>query len=176
MSQRQIKLAVITGGLLLSAALLVNIWIKSERTTPAGPAIHVEAATVDSLAQSIRDAVTVEKLSVQQVEGIVIIQGKTGERNSVEKISRLAKDQGFDRVANLIQVSKRTDDEAIEREIERALGQNQGLDGCRFSIKANQGVITVSGVVQHELQKDLARNLARRVPGVKEVRADLRRL
>ena len=175
MSQRQVKIAAITGAALLGGALLVNIWIKSEKT-PAASRIQANAATMDSLAQSIRDAVPVEKLSVQEIEGIVIIKGKAREKSSVDQITRLAKDQGFDRVANLIQVSRIPDDEFIELAVERTLGQNQSLDGCRFSIDSNQGVITISGVVNHELQKDLARDLVRRVPGVKEVRADLRRL
>jgi len=172
-----LKVAAIAAAIVLfSWAVLLNLWLKSDRK-PVGEVPQVSTAataSTESLLDAIRTEGQVERLTVQEIEGILIIRGKTRDRAVVDRINKLAKDQGFGRVANLIQITAQTDDEKIVRETERQLGQSPGLDGCRFSITSSDGILTISGTVQRELQKDLARQLARQVDGVKEVRANLR--
>lgn len=173
-----VKVAAIAAVVVLfSWAVLLNLWVKSDRSPVAmvPEVTKASAATsTDSLAEAIRNEGQVERLTIQTIEGIVIIRGKTRDQAVVDRINKLAKEQGFGRVANLIQITAQTDDEKIVREAERQLGQSPALDGCRFNIASSDGIITISGTVQRELQKDLVRQLARRVEGVKEVRTDLR--
>ena len=176
MKKPSIPFVVVVAAVLLGSAVLINMWLQSARKSGSARSVKASAVSVDTLTRSIQEAIPVERLSVNEVEGILIIKGQTRDRAEIDQISRLAKDQGFDRVANLIQISPITDDEAIERGVERTLGQSASLSGCRFSIDSNGGVVTLTGVVERELQKDLARDLVRRHPGVKEVRAELRRL
>lgn len=176
MKERPISYAALAAIFLIGAAVLVNMWIKSNRSAGSAESVNASAVAVETLSRSIQDAGPIEKLSVNEVEGILIIKGKTRNRAEIERVSRLAKDQGFDRVANLIQLAPMTDDDAIEREIERTLGTSPSLQGCRFSIESRDGVVTLTGVVQREMQKDLARDLTKRQAGVKEVRAELRTL
>jgi osmotically-inducible protein OsmY len=116
----------------------------------------------------------VERLQVFEVSGIVIIRGRTTQRASAEDLSRIAKTLGYERVANLVQIST-DDDELIARTAERELTAHHSLDGCQFKVSANQGVVSVAGRVRHELQKDVAMQLLRRIDGVRSVDASFTR-
>jgi osmotically-inducible protein OsmY len=117
----------------------------------------------------------VDRLQAFEIGGVVIIRGRTFDRLVAAEAGRIARNLGYSRVANLVQVLDRPDDAAIEREAERELTMHPSLDGSRLSIRSEQGVIHVGGRVRHELQKDVAIQLLRNIDGVSEVRADLRR-
>lgn len=177
MTHRPIRIAAVTAVVVLAAwAVLLNMWLKSDRSS--GPASSTQASvsggSVDNLVTRIQKELPVDRLSVREVEGIVIIRGSARNQTAIERISRMAKDIGFTRVANLVQVRPVADDEAIELRAERHLAGVAGLEGCRFGIDSNDGIVTLSGFVQQELQRDLARTELRRVEGVKEVRSTLR--
>jgi osmotically-inducible protein OsmY len=177
MTHRPIRIAAVTSIIVLATwAVLLNLWLKSDRTAGSEPTTHasVAAGSVDVLATSIQNELPVERLSVREVEGIVIIRGSARNQSAIERITRMAKELGFNRVANLVQLTPVADDEAIERLAERHLAQIAGLEGCRFSIDSTDGIVTLSGIVQRELQRDLARTELRRVEGVREVRSNLR--
>jgi osmotically-inducible protein OsmY len=177
MTPRPIRIAAVTAVVVIAAwAVLLNLWLKSDRSTGSDSATQasVVAGSVDNLVTTIQKELPVDRLSVREVEGIVIIRGSARNQTAIERITRLAKEVGFTRVANLVQVTPVADDEAIELRAERHLAQVAGLEGCRFAIDSNDGIVTLSGIVQQELQRDLARMELRRVEGVKEVRSSLR--
>lgn len=177
MTHRPIRIAAVTAVVVLAAwAVLLNLWLKSDRTPSSDPATqaNVAAGSVESLVTTIQNELPVDRLSVREVEGILIIRGSARNQSAIERITRLAKEVGFTRVANLVQVTPVADDQAIELRAERHLAQVAGLEGCRFAIDSNDGIVTLSGIVQRELQRDLARTELRRVAGVREVRSNLR--
>jgi osmotically-inducible protein OsmY len=178
MTNRPLRIAAVSAVVVIAAwAILLNLWLKSDRTARSElGATHASAATgsVDGLITTIQSELPVDRLSVREVEGIVIIRGSAQNQSAIERITRMAKEVGFTRVANLVQVTPAADDEAIELRAERHLSQIAGLEGCRFAIDSSDGIVTLSGVVQRELQRDLARTELRRVAGVKEVRSNLR--
>lgn len=145
-------------------------------TTSTLSAAVVSTPPAVDLTATFREAgVVVERLQVFEVGGIVIIRGRTPDRAAAERAGLVAQSLGFDRVANLVQISTVADDAAIQRLAERELTRHRALDGCRFAVTSEQGVVSVAGRVQHELQKDVAVQLLRGIDGVRSVRVDLQR-
>jgi len=109
------------------------------------------------------------------VGGILVLRGRTADREQAEAAGRYATTLGYARVANLVQIAEPVDDAAIERRAERQLALHRSLDGCDIRVISQQGVVKISGRVQQELQKDMAIEVIRNVDGVKSVSSDLQR-
>ena len=120
--------------------------------------------------------VSIDRLQVYEIGGVVVLRGRTYNRAEAEKVGRTAVSLGYGRVANLIQVLAAPDDAHIERLAERELTSHRGLDGCKFTVDASHGVLHVAGSVRHEMQKDMALAVLRTVKGVTEVRSNLTRI
>jgi osmotically-inducible protein OsmY len=138
----------------------------------AVPSFADNTTTVDVTSQ-IQPAVNVDGLSAVEIGGIVVLRGRTTDPSVAARAGVLAKNLGYARVANLIQVTTPPDDAAIERTAERQLAIHRALDGCQFHVDSTGGVVTVAGKVSHELQKDVAMGVLRQIDGVRSVRADL---
>jgi osmotically-inducible protein OsmY len=127
------------------------------------------------LTSSFISAGSIQRLEAFEIGGVVIIRGRTYDRAAAAEAGRIAQRLGYSRVANLVQILTRPDDDAIEREAERELSIHPSLDGSRLRVRSLQGVVHLDGRVTHELQKDVAIHLLRNIDGVSAVRADLRR-
>ena len=114
----------------------------------------------------------IDRLQVYEIAGIVILRGRTANKAQAEELGRYAQTLGHGRVANLIQITE-DNDEKIARQAEVELSVNRSLDGCRFSVTSDQGVVKVAGSVKHELQKDVAMQVLRTIDGVREVQVSL---
>ena len=112
---------------------------------------------------------------VKVVSGIVIVRGETDDAASPARVTASIQNLGYSRVANLIHVTALVNDEEIRRAAERQIAQNRSLDGCRFAISCDQGILTVSATVQSEAQEEVTRSVLKSVTGVREVRADFAR-
>ena len=135
------------------------------------------AATPESvnLTDTFRAAgATADRLQVYEIAGIVILRGRVATQAQAEQAGQIAQSLGYQRVANLIQIVEHNDVE-IARAAEVRLSQNRSLDGCRFHVTSDQGVIRVAGQVQNELQKDLTMQVLRRMDGVRSVEVELNR-
>ena len=139
------------------------------------PAVLAVQPQTNDITDQFRDTgATVDRLQVYEVSGIVIIRGRSTDKAQAEIIGRHATSLGYTRVANLIQIVENTDVQ-MTRAAERELTIHRSLDGCRFTVSADKGVIRVAGSVQHELQKDVAVQVLRGISGVKSVEANLDR-
>jgi osmotically-inducible protein OsmY len=138
--------------------------------TPAATAATPQAT---DLTQQFRDAgAAVDRLQVYEIAGIVIIRGRVADKAEAARINELAGSLGYARIANLVQTVEH-DDNAIARRAEVELSVHRSLDGCRFTVTANKGVVRVAGQVTHELQKDVAAAVLRRIDGVRSVEMSL---
>ena len=126
-----------------------------------------------NLTQSFLTAgASVDRLEVYQIADIVIIRGRTENKANAEAAGRIAQSLGHTRVANLIQIVENNDVQ-IARAAERELSVNRSLDGCRFQVTAEDGVIRVAGSVTHELQKDVTMQVLRSIDGVRDIEVNL---
>lgn len=139
------------------------------------PASQAGTAEVRDLTETFRTAGGgIDRLQVYEVAGVVIIRGRTADRLRAEELARIATSLGYARVANLVQIVE-DNDVRIARAAERELSLHRSLDGCRFRISADNGVVTVVGTVSHELQKDVAAQVLRSIDGIRAVEMSLER-
>jgi osmotically-inducible protein OsmY len=140
------------------------------------PVAHAATPQATNLTQNFVGAANgVDRLQVYEISGILILRGRTSDKMQAERLGTLARERGYVRVANLIQIVQPQDDSAIERAAERELTVHRSLDGCKFSVDSSNGVLSVAGSVKHELQKDVAMQLMRSIDGVREIRMNLER-
>jgi osmotically-inducible protein OsmY len=149
-------------------AIVALILTLSPVATAAAP------ETVD-LTPTFRSAgASLESLQVYELAGIVVIRGRATNQTQAEELGRIAQSLGYSRVANLIQITENRDAE-ITRRAEMELTVNRSLDGCKFHVTSQQGVVKVAGLVRHELQKDVAAQVLRNINGIRSVEFDLTR-
>jgi osmotically-inducible protein OsmY len=138
-------------------------------------AIAANAPETVDLTNAFRTAgATVDRLQVYEIAGIVIIRGRAADKAQAEDLNRLATSLGYTRVANLVQIVQDRDDE-ITRKAEVELTVHRSLDGCRFSVTSDNGVVRVAGQVRHELQKDAVAQVLRNIDGVRSIEINLTR-
>lgn len=116
--------------------------------------------------------IPIADLSVRRAGEIVVLQGK-GDAETAADAEAAIKSMGVTRVANMVTPVAKSDDEAIRRAVERHLARLPGLQGCQLSVRCEDGVVSVAGTVQRELQKDAVRAAVRSVRGPREVKVDL---
>jgi osmotically-inducible protein OsmY len=139
-------------------------------------AAFAQTDAVDVTAEFIRGGAVIEDLEVVQISDIVLIRGKTNDKKKAVAASRIATTLGYQRVANLIVIrDDATDDAAIEYTGRRQLELERELEGCRFRVDSDRGVIRLTGSVRRDLQSDLAVAILARIDGVKAVHPDLSR-
>ena len=136
-----------------------------------GPAV----SDVDALRAIKAAGVPIANLSVRSAGGIYIVRG-SGDAVAAERAVTVIKDLGVTRVANLVTPARTWDDDKIRRDAERELASLPALAGTKLSVSCDEGVITVSGTVSHELQKDLAKSTLSSIRGAREVRVQLAKL
>lgn len=139
---------------------------------PVGVAATPEVNDLTGRFQSA--GASLDRLQVYEIAGIVIIRGRAADEAQAAAIGRLAQSLGYSRVANLVQVVEHRDAE-LKRAAEVELAVNRSLDGCKFRVTADKGIVRVAGVVRHELQKDVAMQVLRSLDGARSVEVDLDR-
>lgn len=136
-------------------------------------AARAQSEPIDLTAMFRSAGVDITDLRVYQISGIVLIRGTSADRGKAENAGTVAKNLGYQRVANLIELAGRTNDVDIVRFAEGSLGRQRTLDGCKFHIDSLNGIVRIGGSVYQELQKDVAIGLLRKIDGVKEVHSTL---
>lgn len=159
---------------LVFGVVTVSMWTRHNSQSNKS---HVQADAMEPIDdQAIekalrRNNVAVSDLSVHSVGGIVVLRGN-GDAASADQAVSIIKSMGPTRVANLITKTV-INDGAIVRDAERQLAATNALSGCTLKVNSEKGVLTVTGTVQYELQKDAARDALKNVRGAREVKVDL---
>lgn len=154
----------------LSAAVFVALLT----LTPA-MALDSTPQANDVTAQFANAGLDINSFQAIEIGGIVVLRGDAPNSTDAARAATVAASLGYARVANLVRVIDPPDDAKIQRAAEREIAVHRGLDGCDLHVASLDGVVTVSGKVQYELQKDLVASVMRNVDGVKEVKVDLAR-
>ena len=153
----------------IGAAIIAALFLSISTASAATPAAN------DITDRFTAAGVNTDGFRAVEVAGIVVLRGITADKATAEQAVLVAQKLGYSRVANLIQVIEPPDDQAIQRLAERELSRHRGLDGCRFRVGSESGVIHLAGTVNSESQKDAALEIVRRIDGVRGVRIELQR-
>jgi osmotically-inducible protein OsmY len=148
-------------GLALAAALLVPL------------AAYGQADAVNLTAVFVDGGVTIDRLLVYQIGGIVLIRGRTGDPLLAAQAGRFAARAGYQRVANLIEIVPEIADPALVRNARRELEMMRQLQGCHFQIESAGGIVRLRGEVTRDVQKEIAVHLVGKIDGVIAVHSEL---
>lgn len=155
MNTNTIRIAAVTAALLALAAFAT-----------AAPT----NSTVDPVNASLTEAgFDLNQMHAVAIDGIVILRGYVPSTSDFNRAAEVVKANGYQRVANLLRVQPTTNDKALERSVERALGTSRVLEGCQLTVHSINGAVTVRGTVKYDVQRDAAGAIVRNVQGVKSV-------
>lgn len=164
---------------IVGAAAITTMLMRDHRVEKIQPPTRADMigtaplASDAQLAAAIRaQNIQIADLSVRRAGEIVLLQGKA-EPDAAASAEATLKLMGVTRVANMVTPAAKTDDEELRRAVERHLARLPGLQGCRLTVRCENGVVSVAGTVQRELQKDAVRTGVRSVRGAREVKVDL---
>jgi osmotically-inducible protein OsmY len=180
MTKRQKWTISLAAALVLAAGAATLMYNRHEDKRATGAATTADMGVTDrvrptdeAIATAIRNAnVGIDRLSVRTAGDIVILRGNA-DTATAEAAVAVARNLGATRVANLIAPATPFNDDAIRRDAERQLSMNRSLDGAKIRVTCSEGVLRVDGTVQHELQIDVARSIARSVRGTRQVQVGL---
>lgn len=159
------------------ADLDVKWWVRK-----AGPGNDMYVVKSDeAIEQAIHEAAKHEprvrgfRLEPESTAGMVLLRGTVDNleaRHAAEQIARTT--AGVVAVKNYIKVSaKPVETAALSDEVHRALARNPITERHALQLTADQGVLTLSGSVDHYFEKVEAQNVAESVRGVVEVQNQL---
>lgn len=123
--------------------------------------------------------VKARKIDVDVYEGEVILTGVVANSNEAGRAVEIAaKVDGVRSVKNNLQIGSKTigqsiDDKLILSKIKTKLIAEPGIRSLNIDVDVNNGVVTLSGIVYYDFQKNKAIDIARTVAGVKKVKSYL---
>lgn len=119
--------------------------------------------------------VKARKIDVDTLEGIVILTGVVETEEEAQKAVEVAQGvPGVKEVKNNLQLGKKTwgqafDDKVIGSKVKAKLIKEPGIRSLNIDVDVNKGVVTLTGVVGYQHQKDRVMEIARTTSGVIEV-------
>ena len=119
--------------------------------------------------------VRARKIDVDTVEGAVILTGIVETQEEARKAVEIAEGvPGVKEVKNNLQVGTRSlgealDDKIIGSKVKAKLIKEPGIRSLNIDVDVNKGVVTLTGVVGYQNQKDRVMEIARTTSGVIEV-------
>jgi hyperosmotically inducible protein len=128
------------------------------------------------------ERVSGSRINIGTANGVVTLRGKVStadEKKAAEEVTKSV--DGVASVKNELQVvpeaaRKAVDakDDELARAVKARLGRDQRLKGAGIDVRADGGVVTLSGEVPDVRTSARASEVARSVPGVKAVKNELR--
>ena len=145
-------------------------------TEPAGMQIDDAAITAKVKAKLVADPeVNPFEIDVDTQDGVVRLSGIVDEAGQASEAAKLARETaGVRSVVNDIQVGSKTlgeslDDSVIVARVKAKITADVDINPFDVDVDAEKGVVTLSGRVATEAQKEKAGRLARETDGVRRV-------
>jgi hyperosmotically inducible protein len=119
--------------------------------------------------------VRARKIDVDTVEGAVILTGIVETQEEARKAVDIAEGvPGVKEVKNNLQVGSRSwgqafDDKVIGSKVKAKLIKEPGIRSLNIDVDVNKGVVTLTGIVEYQHQKDRVMEIARTTSGVIEL-------
>jgi len=132
----------------------------------------LEKAVMDALADNRR--VHADEIAVQAIDGAVILRGTVGSLVQQAEAARTARRVlGVRNVEDQLQVRPMGPDERADADTKAAvlaaLIDDDDLHAADIDVKANDGTVTLSGLVEFARSRDRAERVALGVAGVAQV-------
>jgi len=151
-------------------------------TDPRSLGTQVDDALITTKVKTrlIEDPVTkARKIDVDTVNGVVTLTGLVDSEREIERALEIARGvEGVKKVVNNLRVGKRSlgaylSDKEITMKIKAKFLADPEIKALSIDVDTLNGVVTLTGVVEREEQKERAVRLARSVEGVRQVVVNL---
>jgi osmotically-inducible protein OsmY len=146
------------------------------RTADAAPGVKDSDITHAIELELARDpGIDATSLHAKTTDGVVELTGSADNLLTARRALRLAETiKGVRSVSDRIElrVNARPDAE-VQRDVQAALGSNAATDSFPITVKANTGVVTLTGTVHSHEEAKMAERLSESTRGVKAVRDEL---
>jgi len=129
----------------------------------------INAALIDD------PVVKARKIDVDTLEKVVILTGVVDTEKEVERATEIARKVPYVKeVRNCLQVGKKTlgqsfDDKVLGTKIKARLIGEKDIRSLNIDVDVNRSVVTLTGVVENESQKERALKIARTTSGTVKV-------
>ena len=163
------------GGVLIGGGAYEGYKVATDPRT-VGTQIDDALITAKVKAKLIEDPITkARKIDVDTVNGVVTLTGLVESEREINRAIEIAKSvPGVKKVVNNLRVGKRgignyLSDKEITAKIKAKFIADPELKALSIDVDTLNGVVTLTGIVERESQKERAVNLAKSVEGVKQV-------
>jgi osmotically-inducible protein OsmY len=158
--------------------LEVAEWARDDRLRTGKYVTRSDDAVVDAVEDAFLydPRVKLNEIDVSADDGVVTLSGTVGSLDAKRAAAEDARNTvGVWRVMNLIAVRPASDlpDSTIEQHVREALARNPFFEADDISVRVENGLVTLEGMVQTWFEKGEADNVAARVEGVVDVENDL---
>lgn len=136
-----------------------------------------DAAITSAVQRYLHDdrAVRREKIDVTTVQGITTLFGTVKNLLAKEHAVAVAETiRGVRAVVDQISVAPvPRADKLVQRDIETALRRDHATQSKELTVRAEGGLVTLTGTVGSSQEKDLVGNITKTIPGVRELKNDV---
>ncbi|MFW5701432.1 MAG: BON domain-containing protein, partial [Bacteroidota bacterium] len=124
---------------------------------------------------AIDERIDADNIEVSTQDYIVILEGYVADIRSKELAVSISQSiRGVKSVVNNIDVMAiRKADLELKRDVSEALAMDDVADKYQIEVEANDGVVTLNGMVESFAEKQITENVAKNVSGVKEINNNL---
>ncbi|BBS35688.1 BON domain-containing protein [Enterobacter sp. RHBSTW-00901] len=105
---------------------------------------------------------------------ILVSSSVLAETNTMDNVQSTANSAGEKIDSSLNKVGNFMDDSSITAKVKAALVDDKNIKSAGISVKTDNKVVTLSGVVESQAQAEHAVSIAKAVEGVKSVNNDLK--
>ena len=159
---RKIRLGLLMGSALLFACMLAGRPVQAQSVTDADITMAVERELLHD------PGVEAQRVDVQTEQGLVELSGMVNNILARDRAARVARTvKGVRRVVNEIEVQPPSlSDQSIRENVKSALFHDPATESFEVTVRVDRGKVTLDGVVESHLEKELTAKVAKGVDGV----------
>lgn len=146
---------------------------KKEQTTPLVPVDSTIEETIRTQLNATT-AIPADRININSSNGIVAMNGYTTNLLAKKRATEIAQaTSGVISVINNLKITADRPDDAIEKDVYRALRTDPATENWEISVEVNNGLVRLTGAVDSWQEKKLTSTIVAGVKGVTEVKNDI---
>lgn len=145
----------------------------SQKSQPATKTVPADTAITSAIQAKLNSATNIpaQNVNITTEDGIVTMSGSTTNLLAKKNATDIAQaTAGVVSVVNNLSISASRPDAAINQDVAQALGTNPATENWEIGTKVNNGLVTLTGIVDSWQEKQLAGKIVSGVKGVKEIK------
>lgn len=146
---------------------------KKKQTSPAVP---VDSAIEETIRTQLNatTAIPADRINISSTDGIVAMNGYTSNLLAKKRATEIAQaTSGVISVINNLRITANRPDDAIQKDVYRALRTDPATENWEITVEVNNGLVRLTGAVDSWQEKKLTSTITAGVKGVTEVKNNI---